>query len=285
MSKIIFISNYKSGAGVTNTTINLANQFSKLGKNVLTIDLDSQGTLSEILVYENTNEKYLKDISDVGTLNYIFELYMLKMSKYTNMKLEFSRSMIRKTGSGYSYIPTSPFYRNVKGLDTLASEMKDNIEYLSILKRCIDTIRNEYDYILLDCPPTMNMITKSAFLMSDFYLIPTVLDMVSINGVVWYIKNLENVYKNYCIEGINSIFVKHYFKEKSKLIGVFYNKIGGNVDSKNTEESFIDALKNENLEVYIFPYDINNYEKLVDLQLKNDFEEFANLVIKRIEKM
>ena len=107
MSKIIFISNYKSGVGVTNTTINLANQFSKSGKNVLTIDLDSQSTLSEILVYENANEKYLKDIPDVATLNYIFELYMLKMSKYTNMKLEFSHSMIRKTGSGYSYIPTS----------------------------------------------------------------------------------------------------------------------------------------------------------------------------------
>jgi len=77
--------------------------------------------------------------------------------------------------------------------------------------------------------------------------------------------------------------VKMYAGDKA--FGMFVDKIGGNVDSKNTEESFIDALKNENLGVYIFPYDINNYEKFGVLKLKNDFEECANLVIKRIEKM
>ena len=85
---------------------------------------------------------------------------------------------------------------------------------------------NDFDYILIDCPPSSNLITQSAFLMSDYYLIPTVLDSISTNGVIHYIKTVKETYKKYCGDSNDdSILFKHYFGKEPELIGIFYNLI------------------------------------------------------------
>ena len=67
------------------------------------------------------------------------------------------------------------------GLDALVLKMKNNIQYLSILKNWIDMVKDKYNFILIDCPPSNNLVTRSAFLLSDYYIIPTVLDGLSTN--------------------------------------------------------------------------------------------------------
>ena len=79
MCKIIFIGNYKGGVGKTTTTINLAQHFSKLGNKILTVDLDPQSSLSEIQVNNFHSKKTLKDLPDENTLNYVYELSILKL--------------------------------------------------------------------------------------------------------------------------------------------------------------------------------------------------------------
>ena len=142
MGKIIFIGNYKGGVGKTTTVINLANYFSEeYGKKVLTIDLDPQSSLSEIQV-NNYSQKPLIDIPDNETLNYIFDLSIMKIKHYPSLRLDFSSdNIIKDRNNNYSYILSSLFYRDgEKGLDTLAIEMKDDIQYLSILKNYIEVI-------------------------------------------------------------------------------------------------------------------------------------------------
>lgn len=84
--------------------------------------------------------------------------------------------MIKNYNDLYDFIPSSLFYRENMGLASLVLKMKNDIQYLSILKNWLDTIRDNYDIVLIDCPPSNNLIIRSAFLMSDYYVIPTILD-------------------------------------------------------------------------------------------------------------
>ena len=129
--------------------------------------------------------------------------------------------MIESDKGVYDFVPSSLFYRGNMGLDALALMMKDDIQYLSILKNWIDTIRERYDIILIDCPPVNNLITRSAFLMSDYYIIPTVLDGPSTNGVIHYINTIEKTYEKYCGDTNDGIIAKYFFGEKPQLIGIF----------------------------------------------------------------
>lgn len=86
-------------------------------------------------------------------------------------------------------------YKGRIGLDELAIKMEDNIEYFYIFKGFLNQIleNKQYDYIIMDCPPSNNLITRSAFLLSDYYVIPTILDKVSANGITHYIQILHHV--------------------------------------------------------------------------------------------
>ena len=296
MCKIIFIGNYKGGVGKTTTTINLAQYFSDSQKKILTIDLDPQSYLSEIQVNNFQSGKTLKDLPDEDTLNYVYELSILKLKKYPGLRLDFPDTIIQKHTEFYHYIPSSLFYNSGKGLDTLAIKMEDNISYLAILKSFIDTVKERYDYILIDCPPSSNLITQSAFLMSDYYLIPTVLDEISTNGVIHYIHTVNNTYKKYCVSGEDAILAKYYFGNCPKLIGIFYNLIRGQVDYTVADGNFRRALEEaatiSEQEMYVFPSNVNNYidiarsaEQGMMSKEKNDFAEFSKDVMNRIDQL
>lgn len=175
--------------------------------------------------------------------------------------------------------------------------MEDNIAYLAILKNFIDTIKTQYDFILIDCPPSSNLITQSAFLMSDYYLIPTILDEISTNGVIHYIHTVSDTYKKYCIRNEDAIIAKHYFGNPPKLIGIFYNMIRGQVDYNTADTNFKNALKEVDKadikeEIYVFPCNINNYidiarstEKGIISKEKNDFVNLSKEVLRRINTL
>ncbi len=198
-TKIIFVGNYKGGVGKTTSVLNFAEYFNQAGKKVLVLDIDPQSSLSEILV-SNCRDgiNSLGDLPMEETLNYIFDLYISKIEKYPCIELEIGHSVIKSYKNKYDFVPSSLFYGNGMGLDALAIRMKKDIQYLSILKNWVDTIKDEYDVILIDCPPSNNLITQSAFLMSDYYVIPTILDGLSTNGVRHYIDIVEKIYEEYC---------------------------------------------------------------------------------------
>lgn len=290
--KIIFIGNYKGGVGKTTTVINLAAYLSEENKKVLTIDLDPQSSLSEIQV-KNFLEKDLDKIPDENTLNYVFDLSMLKIKKYPTLELNFSHNIIqkKKDNDNYHFILSTLFYRNGIGLDTLALQMEGTLPYLAMLKNYVDSIKDCYDYILIDCPPSNNIITQSAILMSDYYLIPTILDKISTKGVFHYIKTVDVTYSKYCENGEDAPLIKPYFGNRPELIGLFFNMIRGPVNYEDAMDHFVNNLNNENSsnKIHLFEEKIHNYIDIARSTGNGELEKnkiyFAPLFQKIIEQI
>lgn len=266
-ANIIFVGNYKGGVGKTTSVLNFSEYFAKAGKRILAIDLDPQSSLSELLL-KNGGFGNLKDLAEPETLNYVFDLYIQKIERYKSINLSFEDVMI-KNYKGYSFIPSSLFYRDNMGLDALAMRMHDNIEYLSILKLFIDTIRDRFDYIFIDCPPSSNAMTQSAFLMSDYYIIPTILDGISSFGVAHYINAVSDTYNKYCGKKANEgILARHFFGEQPKLIGVFFNLIRGQVNYDEARKELEKTLEGFcDIKVPILEQKVNNY---IDIARKTE---------------
>lgn len=290
-TKIIFIGNYKGGVGKTTSVLNFAEYFAKADKKILVLDIDPQSSLSEILV---SNDKWgsLRDLPEKETLNYVFDLYISKIEKYPCLEIKFDESIIKRYKGNFDFVPSSLFYRDNMGLDALAIKMKDNIQYLSILKNWIDTVKDNYDFILIDCPPSNNLITRSAFLLSDYYMIPTVLDGLSTNGVIHYINTIENTYHEYCETGEDAIISKHFFGEKPKLLGIFYNLLRGQVNYDEAKADFENGICASTMydKDIILNSQINNYIDIarktqtgnVSIE-KSDFEKLTEEIMNKIQ--
>lgn len=298
-TKILFVGNYKGGVGKTTSVLNFAKYFSQARNSVLVLDLDPQSSLSEILVNNNFSNRQLRDFEKTKTLNYVFDLYISKIKKYPSIDLQFDTNIVQHyTKENFDFIASSLFYEdkngNELGLDELAVRMEDNVAYLSILKQFLNCILKEkkYDYVLIDCPPSNNLITRSAFLSSDFYIIPTVLDRISTNGVAHYINTVEKTYKKYCKDSEDSTLMKHYFGPAPKLIGIFCTFIRNQVNYNEAMEALRTAVSGGNKDIHIFKEEINNYidiarstEVGVAAKARNDYEGLSKEVLNRLAKM
>ena len=289
-TKIIFIGNYKGGVGKTTSVLNFAEYFSRAEKKVLVLDLDPQSSLSEILV-ANGNYGSLSDLPENETLNYVFDLYISKIEKYNAIELKFDKAMIKSYKEMYDFVPSSLFYRENMGLDALVLKMKNNIQYLSILKNWIDMVKDKYNFILIDCPPSNNLVTRSAFLLSDYYIIPTVLDGLSTNGVIHYINTVEKTYNEYCETGEDALIAKHFFGEKPQLIGIFYNLLRKQVNYEEAKADFENQISNSTpyKRDIILNSGINNYIDIArkvqegNVSIKKEyFEKLTKEIINKI---
>lgn len=304
--KIIFIGNYKGGVGKTTSTLNFAEYFAnathpvrKKKNRVLVLDIDPQSSLSEILIQKHYNCPLAK-LGNEETLNYVFDLYITKIEKYPalDLRLDIAEETLIKSGGTYDFIPSSLFYRKGLGLDELVLRMKDDLQYLAILKNFLAPFQDNYDYILIDCPPTNNLITRSAFLLSDYYLVPTVLDGLSTNGVVHYINTVEKTYADYCNcddetrspSYSDHLLAKHIFGEKPQLLGVFFNLIRGQVDYSEAKDDFERQFSKTGYQAdKILDSRINNYIAIarstqdgdVSIQ-RDDFRHLSAEILKRL---
>lgn len=291
-AKIIFVGNYKGGVGKTTSVLNFAEHFSQRGKSVLVVDLDPQSSLSEILVSNNGGA--LNALEPEKTLNYVFHLNIMKIEKYRSLELDFGDGIIQEyKKKKFDFIASSLFYEENLGLDELAVRMRDNIEYMSILKGFIDSIleKKGYDFVIMDCPPSNNLITRSAFLLSDYYIIPTILDGISTNGVAHYINTVNSTYEKYCRQGEDAVLARHYFGDRPKLIGIFCTFIRAQVNYASEKEDLVNTLteKFEGEEIHFFEEQVNNYVDIARSteigeasKARRDYVELADSVLQRI---
>ncbi|MDE5729126.1 MAG: AAA family ATPase [Clostridia bacterium] len=158
MGKIISFTNKKGGVGKTTTAINMAAYCADLGKRVLLVDIDSQGN---------------------ATTGLGFSKSALKKSVYN--------VLIEDDTVANNVLPTQ-----VKLLDVLPANVdltgaevdlvyKRNREH--ILKNALDAVRSDYDYIFIDCPPSLGLLTINAWVASDTIIIPMQAEYYALEGV------------------------------------------------------------------------------------------------------
>jgi chromosome partitioning protein len=124
-----------------------------------------------------------------------------------------------------------------------------------VISRFLDDIQEEmdYDFILIDCPPTSNLIIQSVFLACDYYLIPTVGDEISTDGVADYITEIESAYLKYAYDDkIGGAILKYYFGKRPESIGVLETMYKGRSGNRNMSilkalDGAISAVKPESM--------------------------------------
>lgn len=162
-SKVIAICNQKGGVGKTTTAVNLGVGLAMQGKRVLLIDADPQGDLTTFLGVEN-----------IDSLNVTTATVMGKIMG--NVPLE-EREGILKHKEGVDFLPAN--------LDLSAMEIAlvDAKDRETTLKRYIGTVRKDYDYILIDCMPSLGMITVNALSAADSVIIPVQAQFLPAKGM------------------------------------------------------------------------------------------------------
>ena len=168
MSKIIAIANQKGGVGKTTTTVNLSACVAALGKKVLCVDIDPQGNCTSGLgVNKDEPEHSVYDvlINGVGVAEAIVP------TPTENLEL----LCARKELSG----------AEVELVNTLARE--------TVLKRALDKVRKSYDYIFIDCPPSLGLLTINALTAADTLLAPIQCEYYALEGVTKLLESMRMV--------------------------------------------------------------------------------------------
>lgn len=168
MSRIIAIANQKGGVGKTTTAINLSACLAECGKQVLAIDLDPQGNMTSGLGV---------DKGDIE--NTVYELMLDECS--------INESIQNTVVENLRIIASNV---NLAGAEIELLGINDK-EY--ILKTAVDYIRDDYDFIVIDCPPSLNMLTVNAMTTADTVLVPIQCEYYALEGLSQLIHTINLV--------------------------------------------------------------------------------------------
>lgn len=171
MGKIIAITNQKGGVGKTTTSVNLSACIAKLGKKVLLIDMDPQGNASSGLGIDKDNlELCIYDVLINGmTMNDVIVPTALK-------KLKIAPASIDLVGAGV--------------------ELVNLPKREHILKKALKEVKDDYDFIFIDCPPSLDLLTLNAMTAADGVLIPIQSEFYALEGVSQLINTVNLVKKS-----------------------------------------------------------------------------------------
>jgi len=192
LAKIITFANQKGGVGKTTSAVNIAAEAGAMGKKILLVDNDPQGNAS----------------SAVG----IFDKRSLKYSTYSSI-IEPStvRESIKKTP--FENLDVMPSNINLAGAEIEIIEFNDRHKRL---KQALDQIKDDYDYIFIDCPPTLGLLTVNALVASDGVIIPMQCEYFALEGLAQLSVSIKRV--------------KQMYNPRLELVGILITMYNGRLN-------------------------------------------------------
>ncbi len=172
MAKVIAVANQKGGVGKTTTSVNLAAGLGLLGKKTLLIDIDPQGNAT----------------SGVGV-----DKRTAKLSTY-NILVDGAKASEVVVNTDFKCLDVLP-----SSLDLAAAELEivDLKKREAILKNSVATVRGNYDYIIIDCPPSLGLITTNALCLADSILVPIQCEYYALEGLSQLMNTVRRVKRQY----------------------------------------------------------------------------------------
>ena len=202
MTRTIALINNKGGVGKTTSCLNLGVALSVLGKKVLLVDIDPQGNLSDAFISINQVQYTIKDLLE-GTITDINQV--IKRQVKPNIDLLPSNNLLNGTEE--------------KLLNKMSRE--------TILKRILEPIKNNYDYVLIDCPPSLNLLVLNSLTASSEAIIPIATEYHALTGTNTILQTIQQV--------------KTLLNSDLRLSGVFITKYD---ERTNNDREITEAIQN-----------------------------------------
>ena len=169
-ARVISVVNQKGGVGKTTTAVNLATIFAVMDKKVLIIDIDSQGNTSSGLGIKQTERKITSYNVFIGLNSIRDAILATEVPKLSSVNAN----------------------TNLAAIELDLIHLKN---YENILLEKLEEIKNDFDYIIIDCPPSLGLITLNALVACDEVLIPMLCDFYSLEGLSHLLKTVEIIEK------------------------------------------------------------------------------------------
>ena len=231
MCKVISVVNQKGGVGKTTTTVNVGIGLAREGKKVLLIDADPQGSLTASLGYEEPDD-----------LRITLATIMMDVINEEEISLE---DGILHHQENVDLLPA-----NIE-LSALEVTMGNVMSREMIMKEYIDAIRCRYDYILIDCMPSLGMMTINALVSSDSVLIPVQAAYLPVKGLQQLIKTILTVKKRLnrklAIEGILLTMVDFRTNYARDIASRVHTTYGSQIEVFDLEDGILHHQENVDL--------------------------------------
>lgn len=239
--KVIAITNQKGGVGKTTTTVNLGTGLANLGHRVLLIDADPQGSLTVSLGIKNPDE---------------LEVSLTTMMDAVIRDKVIPGGGILETPEGVDLIPSNI---ELSGMET---SLVNTMSREFVLKSYVDSLRRSYDYILIDCMPSLGMMTINALVAADSVIIPSQPNFLSAKGLNLLLHSVSKVKRTINpklkIDGILLTMVDSRTNNARNVIEALREGVGQNIRIFNTEiPHSVRAAECTQEGVSIFTHDAN----------------------------
>ncbi|MCI5064561.1 ParA family protein [bacterium] len=188
MTRCIAVVNQKGGVGKTTTTVNVGAALAEKGMRTLLIDIDPQGNLSTHLGLNTGSD-------ELGEPSQEMEETEIPPSIYEVLKGQKTLREVISSRSSKLDIVQSSLYLSAADL-----ELGGVVGRELILKRAIDSVRAEYDYILIDCPPALGLLSLNALAAAESVIVPVQSEYLALHGVRQLLDTIDQVRQVYNAE-------------------------------------------------------------------------------------
>lgn len=168
MTRTIALINNKGGVGKTTSCLNISVALSLLGKKVLLVDIDPQGNLSDAFININQVQLTVKDLLE-GTMT------------------DINKVLIKNVKNNIDLLPSNNLLNGTE--EKLLNQMSRE----TILKRILEPIKNNYDYVLIDCPPSLNLLVLNSLTASNEAIIPIATEYHALTGTNTILQTIQQV--------------------------------------------------------------------------------------------